>query len=204
MVHMTATALAIYLLFALLALVWRGWLQYRRTGDHGFRGLSGRFGSIEWLGGCLVTLGAFASPWAAVAELRGDAVGMHFFLPTPLRAAGIALMVLGLVMTLVAQLEMGASWRVGVDASEATELVTTGVFRWVRNPIFAAMLALSLGLVLAVPNLIACAAFIASLAGIELHVRAVEEPYLTRVHGERYLAYARRVGRFVPGVGRFK
>jgi protein-S-isoprenylcysteine O-methyltransferase Ste14 len=41
-----------------------------------------------------------------------------------------------------------------------------------------------------------------TLLGIEMQVRAVEEPYLKRIHGEAYLHYAKRVGRFVPGFGR--
>ena len=198
------TAFVIYLCFALLAFVGRAWLQYHQTGDHGFRGFSGRIGSAEWFGGVLLTLGAFASLLALVAELGDSAPRFRLFLPTAARLGGLALMVLGAMFTLVAQVEMGSSWRVGVDSTEATELVTTGLFRWVRNPIFAAMLLVFLGLVLAVPNLIAFFGLVASLAGIELQVRGVEEPYLTRIHGERYLSYAQRVGRFVPGLGRIK
>ena len=46
----------------------------------------------------------------------------------------------GLAATLYAQLDMGESWRVGVDTSETTTLVRSGSFRLIRNPIFAAML----------------------------------------------------------------
>lgn len=122
-------------------------------------------------------------------------------MPTPVRVSGLTLMVLGVLLALVAQLEMGPSWRVGVGATETTELVTTGLFRWVRNPIFAAMLAVFLGLALTVPSLLAVVGLIASFVGIELQVRDVEEPYLMRVHGARYRSYAQRVGRFVPGLG---
>ena len=198
---MAATALATYLLFLLLAFLWRGWLQGRRTGDHGFRGFSGPVGSAGWLGGCLVTFGGLAAFVAPVAELWGVAPATAAWLPTPVRAGGVALMVVGVMLTLIAQVQMGSSWRIGVDPTEATELVTTGLFARVRNPIFSAMLAALLGLALAVPNLIALSAFIASLAGIELQVRKVEEPHLLRTHGERYRSYAQRVGRFVPGVG---
>ena len=40
------------------------------------------------------------------------------------------------------------------------------------------------------------------LVTIELQVRVVEEPYLQSTHGRRYIDYAGRVGRFIPGVGR--
>ncbi len=92
----------------------------------------------------------------------------------------------------------------GVDESERTELVTAGPFAIVRNPIFAAMVPTSLGLALLVPNVVALAAFLALVIALELQVRLVEEPYLMRTHGERYLLYASRVGRFVPGVGKLK
>ena len=38
---------------------------------------------------------------------------------------------------------------------------------------------------------------------VKVHVRVVEEPYLSRTHGDAYREYASRVGRFVPGVGRW-
>jgi protein-S-isoprenylcysteine O-methyltransferase Ste14 len=120
------------------------------------------------------------------------------------RAGGLGVILLGVVLTLVAQLTMGSSWRVGVDPSEKTDLVTTGAFALVRNPIFTAMLTALFGLVLAVPSAAALLGFTAALAGIEIQVRRVEEPYLLRVHGERYRTYAARAGRFLPGLGRLE
>src|SRR5687768_2998394 len=118
------------------------------------------------------------------------------------RVAGIAVFAGGMAATLYAQLAMGASWRVGVDATERTSLVTDGPFAVVRNPIFTAMFLASLGLALLVGNLVALAGFVALVASVEAQVRLVEEPYLLRVHGESYREYAGRVGRFVPGLGR--
>ena len=97
---------------------------------------------------------------------------------------------------------MGTSWRIGVDHEERTDLVTSGPFALVRNPIFAAMIPTGLGLVLMVPSWVAIAGFAGLVLALEIQVRVVEEPYLLQAHGERYAAYASRVGRFVPGVGR--
>jgi protein-S-isoprenylcysteine O-methyltransferase Ste14 len=66
------------------------------------------------------------------------------------------------------------------------------------------MLPASAGLALMVPSWVALAGLAALLLALELQVRVVEEPYLRRVHGERYAGYASRVGRFLPGVGRLR
>ncbi|MEU0042988.1 methyltransferase family protein [Streptomyces werraensis] len=191
------TALALYGFWLLAAFGVRAVLQRRRTGDSGFRGLSGTPGSAPWWAGVLFVValvGAVAAPIATLAGLSvliGPAPAVH--------AVGTTMAALG---TLVAQRAMGASWRVGVDQEERTALVSGGPFARVRNPIFTAMAATGLGLALMVPNVLAFAALAALIIAVELQVRVVEEPYLRATHGQSYLAYAARAGRFVPGIGR--
>jgi protein-S-isoprenylcysteine O-methyltransferase Ste14 len=72
----------------------------------------------------------------------------------------------------------------------------------VRNPIFSAMTVATLGLALLAPNILSWLALAALVAGLEIHVRLVEEPYLTRTHGDDYRRYASRTGRFLPVIGR--
>ena len=50
----------------------------------------------------------------------------------------------------------------------------------------------------------AIASFAALLVALEIQVRAVEEPYLLRTHGDAYRRYAAATGRFVPGIGRIE
>jgi protein-S-isoprenylcysteine O-methyltransferase Ste14 len=121
-----------------------------------------------------------------------------------LRAIGLVLFAAGGGATLWAQFAMGASWRIGVDPTERTALVTEGPFRLVRNPIFTAMAAAFAGYVLLVPNAANVFAAAVLALALEMHVRLVEEPYLLGVHGERYRHYAGATGRFVPGVGRLR
>ena len=201
---MPRLALALYIAYLVLAFGLRSWIQWRRTGSTGFKGISGRPGSADWVGGVLfvvaIALG-FAAPvldLAGVVEPIGalDAHGAH--------AVGAALAIGGIALTLYAQSAMGESWRIGVDESERTGLVTDGPFAVVRNPIFAAMLPTSIGLALIVPSVPALAGALALFVALELQTRAVEEPYLLRTHGRAYGDYAARVGRFVPGVGRIE
>lgn len=195
-------ALILFVLWGLLDLGVRGLVQYRRTGDWGFRRDLGSAGSVGWWGRVLPGLGGLAVGVAApIAGLAGLAPIGALDLPM-VRTAGVTLAVAGIVAAFAAQLVMGDSWRIGLDETERTGLVTGGPFRLVRNPIFAAMAVVCVGLGLMVPNVVALAGLIAFLVGIELQVRLVEEPYLRRAHGAHYTRYAASVGRFVPGVGR--
>ena len=199
---MAELALALYGAYLLLAFGLRTLIQLRRTGSTGFRGLGGRPGSAEWLAGVgfvvALALGVAAPVLALldvvepIAALDGDAA----------HVAGAALAVAGIAATLLAQLAMGSSWRIGVDHEERTALVTTGPFALVRNPIFSAMIPTALGLVLLVPSWVALLGLAGLVLALELQVRVVEEPYLLRTHGRDYREYAARVGRFVPSVGR--
>ena len=72
------------------------------------------------------------------------------------------------------------------------------------QPIFSTMVLAMAGVLIMTPNAISAAALMALIAGMELQVRAVEEPYLLKAHGPDFLAYAARVGRFVPFVGRMR
>ena len=200
---MPALSLALWGVFGLLAIVGRALLQKRRTGSFGITGISGTPGSIEWIGGVMFGLAIVLGVAAPVLALADVAEPLEAIDSTAAHAAGIALFAVGLIGTLAAQLAMGSSWRIGVDASERTDLVTGGPFAVVRNPIYAAMLPTLGGLTLICPSGVATVALAMMVAALEIQTRLVEEPHLLAAHDE-YAGYAARVGRFVPGVGRIR
>jgi protein-S-isoprenylcysteine O-methyltransferase Ste14 len=193
-------ALALLVLFYAIAFGLRTWQQLRATGSTGFRGLSGRPGSLEWLGGALFGVGVALSLVAALGEAAGWLTGL--WEPGPASVVlGVLLTLGGVAATYLAQVSMGDAWRIGVREDERTRFVTDGAFAVVRNPIFSCMLFTAAGLVVLIPNALSVASFVCLLIAVELQVRFVEEPYLLRTHGQRYRDYASRVGRFVPGLG---
>jgi protein-S-isoprenylcysteine O-methyltransferase Ste14 len=193
-------ALVVFTVYVLVTFGLRMWLMRRRTGASGFKGISGRAGSVEWWGGVLFVV-------ALALGIVGPALDLFGVLPTvdlpgAVSTLGAVLGLLGVAGTVAAQASMGVSWRIGVDDRERTSLVTRGPFRFVRNPIFSFVLLTAVGLALLVPNVVALAGVLALWVAVELQVRLVEEPYLVRIHGDAYLGYQRRVGRFVPFCGR--
>jgi protein-S-isoprenylcysteine O-methyltransferase Ste14 len=164
-------------------------------------GISGAAGSVEWWGGLLFVAALLAGGAAPVVELTDVVEPIGALDTTAVQIAGLVLYALGLAICVGAQLAMGASWRIGVDESERTDLVTDGPFAIVRNPIYSGVIPLVAGLTLLAPNPIAIAAFFTLVAAFEIQVRLVEEPHLLRAHDPAYREYASRVGRFVPGIG---
>lgn len=203
---MTRALLALVLLvaFGALGFGWRTAVQIRRHGDSGWRFTSS--GLDRAVGAGLVggfALLAVGPAWAVAAGDPAVPLGLDAVATSAAAlAVGLALTVGAGVLTIVAQVQMGASWRIGVEEGEVTDLVTTGLFARVRNPIFTGMVAVALGLALLVPNLPTLVGAALAVVAIEVQVRLVEEPNLLAVHGEPYRRWAAATGRFVPGLGR--
>lgn len=183
--------------FFALAFGWRSWVQWRRTGSTGF--IRPRRGAppVELAG----AFGFTAALLLLVAGPVADIAGMARFdtLDNATTAVmGTAIATAGIALTIAAQLAMGDSWRIGVDSASHTELVTSGLFRVVRNPIFSAMVLAAVGLVLLVPNGFAVTALLVLVVSLHIQVRYVEEPYLRTVHGASYEDYLAAAGRFLP------
>jgi protein-S-isoprenylcysteine O-methyltransferase Ste14 len=113
-----------------------------------------------------------------------------------LRAAGTILLLVSLAWTVVAQAQMGESWRVGIDEEHRTPLGREGVFGLSRNPIFLGMMVTLAGLFLVTPNAVTLLTLVLGVVLIQIQVR-IEEEFLSKTHGEEYAEYRRRVRRWL-------
>lgn len=102
--------------------------------------------------------------------------------------AGLVIMHIALIWIVIAQQQMKNSWRIGIDQDNQTELVTSGVFRVSRNPIFLGMIATVFGLFLILPDFLTFFCLFTTYFIIQIQVR-LEEEFLEKRHGEKYLNY---------------
>jgi protein-S-isoprenylcysteine O-methyltransferase Ste14 len=192
-------------LLAGIAFCWRPWLQLRRHGARGIllfrsggRGQKLRDGLGVVLFILLVGQGVVAAGWPGLLSPLG--VDHRSTLEIQY-AAGAALLFGGIVLLVTAQLHLGASWRIGVEEGASPGLVTSGLYRFCRNPIFLAVLVIVAGYTLLLPTRLSLLLLLGTTIGTRQQV-AAEEAYLLGTYGESYREYARRVGRFLPGIGR--
>jgi protein-S-isoprenylcysteine O-methyltransferase Ste14 len=139
--------------------------------------------------------GARRPQW--VRLLVADGGALH----QALQVAGAVLIVGGLVLFAAAQLNLGASWRIGIDEGARPGMVSGGLYRLSRHPIFLGLLTVFTGYAAVLPTPLSLGLLLAAYLGFRRQA-AVEEAYMVRTYGEAYRRYARRVGRFLPGVGR--
>lgn len=180
--------------FGLLGVGLRSWMHRRRTGRSPLRHGAGASARVALAGN---TVAFVAGPVDRLAFGATPLVHGQW-----LAWPGLGLSLGSLGVLLWSQSAMGESLRIGVDPAERTALVTTGPFRWVRHPIYSAMVAYVAGVAVLVPVPVSLVALGAHALAMDLHVRRVEEPYLAAVHGPAYADYTADVGRFVPNLGR--
>lgn len=119
------------------------------------------------------------------------------------RPLGWSVIALGVVIAFACALEF--AWRgIGTPApfDPPRRLVITGLYRWVRNPMYVGLGVLLLGEAITFPQLtITMLVMIAALwLATTIFIVTFEEPTLRSKFGDDYAAYCRNVRRWIPRV----
>lgn len=182
--------------FIAFAIVFRVLLQVRYTGDHGIR--FAKIGSpyIETAPGTVFVM-CFIISAILIIENSSSADPIHSPFHPWLNGLIGLLGTSGIAITVISQIQLGKSWRIGVDQSERTELMTHGFYSKSRNPIYFGILLYWIALSLSFPHPLLWGCAIVCWICIELIVRKIEEPYLMLVHGDNFVEYCRRSNRYL-------
>lgn len=119
---------------------------------------------------------------------------------TWMRIPAILLMSAGVIMLLVAFASFNVKEFLGLEKPEYVpdaKLVTSGVYRYVRHPLYTAMLLLFPGVLLYCPTWSVLLLTVLAIIYIEIGSR-LEEKKLIQVFGEDYIRYQQQVKRYFP------
>lgn len=155
----------------------------------------GRLLRILWIP--VVTLWIFLPILSAFGIFSTFALFQPLFYQPVIHWLALLVAFAAFVITWICWYKMGKSWRMGIDPAEKTQLVFTGPFAYVRNPIYGLSQLIMLMTILIVPSPIMLMLGILHISLLQWEVRR-EEVYLLSAHGDSYAAYLRNVGRFLP------
>lgn len=152
-----------------------------------------------------------ASDWVlVVATLIGFNVLPLFYLFTPWLAfadyqrpdwmgwTGVVLVVPTMWLFWRAHADLGTNWSPSLEVREEHELVTGGVYRLVRHPMYAGIWLWAVTQALLLPNWLAGPAGLATFAPLYFLRVPREERMMLESFGEAYARYMARTGRIFP------
>jgi protein-S-isoprenylcysteine O-methyltransferase Ste14 len=119
-------------------------------------------------------------------------IEMPFFV----RIIGCVLTAIGVIFFAISVVTMRNNWRAGFSENQNTSLVTSGIYRFSRNPAFLGFDLLYIGCAAAFPNMVMLA--FAVIAVIAFHIQILgEEKFLTSKFGQEYITYKTKIRRYL-------
>ena len=111
------------------------------------------------------------------------------------RFTGFLVAMIGDAVFLLSVLCMKDSWRAGIPEKDKTKLVTTGIYRYSRNPAFLGFDLMYIGVLLMYGNLLTAMFTVFAMTMLHLQILQ-EEKYLVGVFGAEYEEYRKQVFRY--------
>lgn len=111
---------------------------------------------------------------------------------------GAALMLTALWLFGRSHADLGQNWSATLEVRKHHQLVTHGVYRSIRHPMYAAILLWGLAQALLLPNWLAGWSAFVPFAVMYLIRTPREERMMCEIFGDEYRHYMRRTGRLLP------
>lgn len=109
---------------------------------------------------------------------------------------GIIITLIGVSFFILAMVFMKTSWRAGIDKLTKTALVTSGLYKYSRNPAFVGMDLMFIGTAITHMNLVTVISALLVIVGLHLQILQ-EEKHMEETIGKEYSDYALRTPRYL-------
>ena len=150
----------------------------------------------------LIIFGVFTGGFVALSMLTDRWISLPWPLPgDPTWLIAVLFIAVGAGVTAWSALHFLKVKGTPVPFNPPPELVTTGPYRFARDPMLTGVFLLLFGIGFAIKSLSLVVFFtpLYILANV-LEIKAIEEPELVKRLGEEYVAYRRRTPMFIPGM----
>ncbi len=111
---------------------------------------------------------------------------------------GVAVMVFALWLFWRSHADLGQNWSVTLEVRKQHKLVTSGVYRRIRHPMYAAIFLWCIAQALLLPNWLAGGSALATFSLMYFLRTGREERMMCEFFGDEYRAYMSQTGRLLP------
>lgn len=125
----------------------------------------------------------------------------RFPIPAWIRWSGVIITVVGMALEFSTQLNLGKNYSTTLHISEGQSLVTSGPYRYVRHPMYTALIMVGVGIGILSTSWYFLIPFIATGIVIAFRIGREEEAMIEKF-GDEYIQYAQVTGRFFPLIRR--
>jgi protein-S-isoprenylcysteine O-methyltransferase Ste14 len=133
--------------------------------------------------------------------IRFDILELDPLLPRWVVLIGVGMIYVGSALNILGRLTLKANWANHIKIYEDHKLITTGLFKFVRHPLYASLFVLLFGGAIAFSN-IACVLLTAFVFIPFMTYRAKQEEKMLIEAFPEYLAYKANTGMFFPKLWR--
>jgi protein-S-isoprenylcysteine O-methyltransferase Ste14 len=114
--------------------------------------------------------------------------------------AGTICFVVGLWLFYRSHADLGTNWSITLEVRRQHTLVTQGVYRTIRHPMYLALLVFAVGQALVVPNWLIGPAYGVAMVLLVAFRLGPEERMMLEEFGDSYRTYTATTKRLIPGV----
>jgi protein-S-isoprenylcysteine O-methyltransferase Ste14 len=176
-----------YVIYGLWVLFWLAWLAAALTAK---RAAQSRMRQFVGLRVALVVI-------LILVSRSGAFKGHHAIVNNPiLQGIGMGLFVTGLGLALWARVYLGRNWGTPMSEKVDAELVTTGPYEYIRNPIYSGIILAAIGTTVAVSWYWLVAVVL--MGAFFVYSATIEERTMERLFPNTYPAYKRSTKKLVP------
>lgn len=163
----------------------------------GVRVIQSRKGKLEILLILLAALGFFAPiVWIASPVFEFS----EYPLRAELLALGIAFNAVGLWLFHRSHADLGLNWSITLEVREKHQLITHGVYRCIRHPMYTALFLCSAGQMFVIPNWAVGPSYLVTFGILFAFRIRAEEKMMLDTFGKDYEEYRARTKRLLPGL----
>jgi protein-S-isoprenylcysteine O-methyltransferase Ste14 len=145
--------------------------------------------------GQLILFGVFMVIWILDSFVLHRSTFLSKYIPLVIR-----LIILGVALSTSFYLFKSGHVVVSGD-QRATEVVSTGAFRYVRHPLYLGSILVYLGLTVSTASLF-CLVLLVAIAVFYNYIAGYEEKLLELKLGQAYIAYKKKTGKWTPHFGK--